>query len=143
MKTILIIALLLASVNCIAQETPKIDISKPPTKFDLSGKKPGDQSNGAANFISRYTATATTGFIFNIAGSAALVGGFAYKPKDVDDSKLIRNIVIVGGGLNLIGFVIHAAALSQMNKAAVRLFNHKHTSFLINENGIGLQLAIN
>jgi hypothetical protein len=164
MKKFLLITCLSISGLCFAQETvPKVDIANPPPRKDrqewkMEGKNiytpaadsirlnptpQKDQSNGASDFMYGYTRTVTAGLIFNAVGSGLMVAGIVIKPKTPRAAENQRNVYMIGGTINIIGLIFQLAAQTQMNRAATRLEYHKHTSILINENGIGLALAIN
>ena len=133
MKRILLVGLLIASTNCFAQEVPKVDISDSMNPI---------HSSSAADYIDKYAGRSSTGIIFNIIGTGVVIAGFAINPKTVGQYNTKRWVLVAGGGLNLIGFIIQASATNSMNNAAYRL-RQKKIGMIINENGIGLQLAIN
>ncbi|MEO8087030.1 MAG: hypothetical protein ABI763_09435 [Bacteroidota bacterium] len=145
MRKLLPVLFLLLSVQCYSQDDgPYMGQKKThidTSKVDISGRRPNDASGGASDDMIRFSRTLSTGLVFNIAGTIVMGGAFVLKPQTIHQANTYRALLIAGSGLNLIGFIIDISAIGNMNAAAYKL-RDKKVSLLMNENGIGLSLAI-
>ena len=142
MRKTITFLLILISVSGYSQEESDGPYMGQPRKESQQKQQLLHQpDSGASGELWKFNKVMTVGLVLNFTGAGIMVYGFSLKPETDKESDLQRNSLIVGATFSFVGLFVQALSLAHIRKAALHI-EEKKFALIMNENGIGLRMAI-
>lgn len=137
MRISITVLLILISLMCFSQRRDGSSTEQY-SKNSSSVRVP---TTGASGQLMKFQRNMGTGIILNIVGTGIMMYGFSQDPETIGEADNQQTTFLIGAGVNIVGLLFEVVSLMNVRRAAIQI-EEKKFAVLLNENGVGVRLAI-